>query len=270
LRELKLATTTARPAADVTLQVVDVPEHPPDQPTKVLPVAGTAVSVTVVPEMNVPVHVDPQLIPAGVDVTVPDPVPARVTVMNGPLTSRFTPTVPVSSLPPLSVPLAVTSRVSVFMTADAVALMLSWIVPLAVLIVAGLKVTVVPSESPAALSVSGAVDVPVRVNVNVAGTVMPCLAVIRVGVIDRFTGMITSVPGPVPPSVAPSPPHVAASTMEETSNAWRIRDARRFEADMIRQSQCGGWTRSSPSTTALRLASSAVEATSPRTLCQDH
>ena len=127
------------PAADVTLQVVAVPEQPPDHPVKRLPSAGAAVSVTAVPEGNVAEHVDPQLIPAGVDVTVPEPVPARDTVMNGPLTIRVTPVVPASSLPALSVPFAVMMRVSVLRTADAVEVMLSWTVPLVVVIVAGLK-----------------------------------------------------------------------------------------------------------------------------------
>ena len=177
----------AWPAADVTLQVVAVPEQPPDHPVKRLPTAAAAVSVTAVPEANGALHVDPQLIPAGVDVMVPEPVPARDTVMNGPLTITPTPIVPTSSLPALSVPFAVMTTVSVLRTADAVEAMLSWIVPLVVVIVAGLKVIVVPSDSPDALSASGAVDALVRENVNVAGTVTPCLAVIRVGVTDRFT-----------------------------------------------------------------------------------
>jgi hypothetical protein len=58
---------------------VPVPVQPPLQPVNVEPVAGAAVSVTVVPWPNVPVHVAPQSIPAGADVTVPTPVPAFVT-----------------------------------------------------------------------------------------------------------------------------------------------------------------------------------------------
>lgn len=90
-------------------------------------------------------------------------------------------------LPALSVPFAVMMTVSVLTTADAVEVMLSWIVPLDVVIVAGLKAIVVPSESPDPLSVSGAVEVAVRENVNVASTVTPCLGLISVGVTDRFT-----------------------------------------------------------------------------------
>jgi hypothetical protein len=234
------------PAADVTVQVAAVPEQPPDHPANTLPAAGAALSVTVVPDGNGDEHVDPQLIPAGVDVTVPEPVPPRNTFRNGPLTITFTPTVPVSSFPPLSLPLAVIRRVSVLMTADAVDAMLSWIVPLVVVIVAGLKVTVVPSESPVALNVSGAVDVPVRENVNVASTVTPCLAVITVGATDRFTGMISGGPSPPPPASVVPPPHAAEKTVAERTNAWRIRNERRLAADIVRQWLGGGWTTSSP------------------------
>ena len=53
-----------------------VPEQAPDQPLKIEFAFGLAVSVTDVPLANVVVHVDPQLIPAGLLVTVPPPVPA--------------------------------------------------------------------------------------------------------------------------------------------------------------------------------------------------
>jgi hypothetical protein len=57
-----------------------VPVHAPVQPVNVLPVAAVPVSVTDVPELYVAVHVAPQLMPAGVLVTVPVPAPDRVTV----------------------------------------------------------------------------------------------------------------------------------------------------------------------------------------------
>jgi uncharacterized RmlC-like cupin family protein len=59
----------------VTLQVVLVPVQAPDQPTNLDPRETVAVRVTVVPEPNDAEQVDPQLIPVGDDVTVPDPVP---------------------------------------------------------------------------------------------------------------------------------------------------------------------------------------------------
>ena len=62
-------------ALSVTLQV-PVPEQPPPlQPVKVEPAAGAAVKVRAVPPANVAEHVAPQEMPAGLLVTVPDPVP---------------------------------------------------------------------------------------------------------------------------------------------------------------------------------------------------
>ena len=51
--ELNVAMVFGWPAATVTLQVVAAPEQPPDHPAKALPAAAAAVSVTVVPEVNV-------------------------------------------------------------------------------------------------------------------------------------------------------------------------------------------------------------------------
>jgi hypothetical protein len=56
----------------VTVQVGDVPEHPPDHPVKVEPAAGLAVKVTAVPALK--------LVPAGLLLTVPVPVPDLVTL----------------------------------------------------------------------------------------------------------------------------------------------------------------------------------------------
>jgi len=55
-----------------------VPEQAPDQPTKIEPRPGVAVSVTVVPAANDVEHVNPQLMPVGLLVTVP--LPLAVTV----------------------------------------------------------------------------------------------------------------------------------------------------------------------------------------------
>jgi hypothetical protein len=68
-------------AALIVTEHVPVPEHPaPDQPLNDEPVAGLAVNVTTVPLLKVVEHVAPQLIPAGLEVTVPLPAPAGVTV----------------------------------------------------------------------------------------------------------------------------------------------------------------------------------------------
>jgi hypothetical protein len=70
---------TLRSALIVTVQP-PVPVHAPDQPAKVDPAAGVAIMPTVAPEVKSAAQVDPQLMPDGELVTVPDPLPARVTV----------------------------------------------------------------------------------------------------------------------------------------------------------------------------------------------
>src|SRR4051812_30565201 len=66
-------------AVTFTVQL-PVPEHPaPLHPANVDPNAAVAQSFTVVEELYRVLHVLPQLIPAGADVTVPAPVPAFTT-----------------------------------------------------------------------------------------------------------------------------------------------------------------------------------------------
>jgi hypothetical protein len=80
---------TAVAAVTVTTQV-PVPEHPPPvQPVNVEPSAGNAVSVTAVPLAKFAVHVVGQLIPAGLLLTVPLPVPFSFTVSAIPLLLKF-------------------------------------------------------------------------------------------------------------------------------------------------------------------------------------
>ena len=55
---------------------VPVPEQAPDQPVKSELSYGFAFSVTEVPLAKVALHIKPQVIPDGVLVTVPPPVPA--------------------------------------------------------------------------------------------------------------------------------------------------------------------------------------------------
>jgi hypothetical protein len=75
---LKVAVTDV--AAFMVTAHVPVPEQPPPlQPAKVEPPAGAAVSVTTVPLLYVAEQVAPQLIPAGLDVTVPLPDPVLLT-----------------------------------------------------------------------------------------------------------------------------------------------------------------------------------------------
>ena len=64
----------------VTVQVPVPEQPPPDQPVKFELLAAVAVRVTEVPNANACAQVDPQSIPAGELVTVPEPVPAFETV----------------------------------------------------------------------------------------------------------------------------------------------------------------------------------------------
>jgi hypothetical protein len=66
-------------AESVTTQAA-VPVQPPDQPVKADPPLGVAVKVTAVPLLNLALHVCPQLMPEGLLLTVPVPVPEGVTV----------------------------------------------------------------------------------------------------------------------------------------------------------------------------------------------
>jgi phage tail protein X len=67
---------TLAAAVSVIVQLPALPEHAPVQPTNVLPEVGDAVKVTLVPLSNDWVQlpaVPEQLIPAGLEVTVPEP-----------------------------------------------------------------------------------------------------------------------------------------------------------------------------------------------------
>src|SRR5579864_6314695 len=77
---LKVAVTDL--AAVMVTEHVPVPVQAPLHPANVEPDAGEAVSVTAVPLLKFALHVLGQLIPVGLLVTFPLPVPARVTV-NG-------------------------------------------------------------------------------------------------------------------------------------------------------------------------------------------
>ncbi len=73
---MKVAVTDL--AASIVIEQVLVPPHVPLQPVKVVPDAALAVSVTEVAALKLAAHIEPQLMPTGEDVTVPDPVPAFV------------------------------------------------------------------------------------------------------------------------------------------------------------------------------------------------
>jgi hypothetical protein len=68
------------PAAFIVTLHVPVPEQAPLQPVKVDVGFGAALRVTAVPEPKFAEHVLPQLIPSGLLVTIPLPLPASETV----------------------------------------------------------------------------------------------------------------------------------------------------------------------------------------------
>ena len=75
---LKVAVTDC--AAFIFIVQLPVPVQAPLHPAKVEPAAALTVRVTLVPPAKVALHVPGQLMPAGVLVTVPEPVPATLTV----------------------------------------------------------------------------------------------------------------------------------------------------------------------------------------------
>ena len=75
---MKVAVTVV--AAETVTVHGSVPLHPPPvQPVKAEPAAGRAVSVTVVPLAKLAEQVAPQVIPMGLLVTVPEPLPSAIT-----------------------------------------------------------------------------------------------------------------------------------------------------------------------------------------------
>jgi hypothetical protein len=63
-----------------TVQVLLVPLHAPDQRVNVEPLEGIAINVTFVCDLNQALHVVPQMIPMGNEMTFPRPVPSLVTL----------------------------------------------------------------------------------------------------------------------------------------------------------------------------------------------
>jgi hypothetical protein len=170
---VNVAVTVA--AAFIVTTHVPVPVHPPpDQPVKLDPAVGAAVSVTAVPALNDCVHVAPQLMPAGADVTVPAPFPARVTVsakvcsVNVAVTdvAAFTVTtqVPVPVQPPPDQPVNVDPAVAAAVSVTAVPVVYGAEHVAPQLMPAGADVTV-PAPVPAGTTVRLNVC-----NVNVAVT----------------------------------------------------------------------------------------------------
>jgi hypothetical protein len=76
---VKLAVTVVS-LCSVTSQAPVPEQPPPDQPVNVEPESAVAVSVTCVPAPNELEQVEPQLMPAGLLATVPEPLPDLLTL----------------------------------------------------------------------------------------------------------------------------------------------------------------------------------------------
>src|SRR5436309_2671942 len=159
---VKVAVTVVAPETVTTH--VPVPEHPPPlQPVKVEPAAGAAVSVTAVPLVKLAEQVTPQVIPAGVLVTVPMPVPALETVRTKVCDAKVAVTVvaaetvtthvPVPEQPPPLQPVKVEPAAGVALRVTAVPLAKLAVHVTPQLIPTGALVTV-PLPVPALLTVS--------------------------------------------------------------------------------------------------------------------
>lgn len=100
---------TVRLLVTVTAQVALAVAQAPFQLANVLFGAGAAVKVTTVPEVTVRVQVAPQLMPAGLDVTVPVPFAATV---------RVTDTGGGGGVEPLSLPAQAVNNAELMMTTN--------------------------------------------------------------------------------------------------------------------------------------------------------
>src|SRR6058998_576540 len=173
---VKVAVTVVA-ALRVTVQAPGPEQPPPLQPLKVEPAAGAAVSVTAVPLAKLAAQVAPQVMPAGLLVTVPAPAPALETVSVKVCRVKVAVTVvaaesvtvqaPVPEQPPPLQPLKVEPAVGTTVSVTAVPLMKLAAQVAPQLMPAGLLVTV-PAPAPALETVSTRAGVKVTVTVVAA------------------------------------------------------------------------------------------------------
>ena len=84
------------------IRQLSVPVQAPLHPLKMLPAAGVALSVTLVPLLSLALQVAPQLIPAGLLLIVPEPVPdvAMLSKYMGGAVGSVTESIQAASDPP--------------------------------------------------------------------------------------------------------------------------------------------------------------------------
>jgi hypothetical protein len=191
--------------ARLTVHVVVVPVQAPLQPPNVLPVPAAAVSVTVVVDGKLALHVPGQVMPAGDEVTVPVPVPAVATVsvllpaaavLNVAVTFCAALIVTVQVVvAPVQAPVQPANVLPVAAAAVSVTA-----VPLA-----NVAVHVVPQLMPAGLDVMVPVPVPARVSVSVCGAAVTVSATVcdaLATLVPLPAIVIVYVPGAVVAAVA--------------------------------------------------------------------
>src|SRR3989441_1135140 len=179
---VKVAVTAV--AAETVPTHDPVPEHPlPLQPVKVEPAAGAAVSVTAVPLAKLAEQAAPQVIPAGLLVTVPVPVPALETV-RAKVGVNVTVKVSVAVLPAASVAVTVSTFVPGCRT---IPLAVQLVVPVAVPLPPALFVHVTWVTP----TLSDAVPPSVR------GVVLVLKVGLEVGEVTVSVGGVASTPMPV-------------------------------------------------------------------------
>jgi hypothetical protein len=196
---LKVAVTDC--AAVIETVQVPVPVQAPLQPANVEPLAAEAVSVTEVPLAKLALHVLPQLMPDGEEVTVPVPVPARVTVRVWVVA--------------LVLKVAVTDRAAVIETVQVPVPVQAPLQPANVepLAAEAVSVTEVPLAKlalhvlPQLIPVGDELTVPVPVPARVTVRVWVVALVLKVAVTD-FAAVIGTVQVPVPVQAPLQPANV--------------------------------------------------------------
>src|SRR3984957_16340247 len=195
LAHLKVTVTDF--AALMVTEQAPVPVHAPLQPVKVDPAAALAVSVTTVPLLKLALQVVPQLIPVGLLVTVPVPVPALVTLNLKTTALNVAVTDFAALIVTLQVPVPVQAPLQPANVEPAAALPVS--VTTGPLLKLGLQVA--PQLIPVGLLVTVPVPVPALVTLNLKTTAL------NVAVTD-FAALIVTLQVPVPVQAPLQPANV--------------------------------------------------------------
>src|SRR5881296_3614039 len=188
-------------ALRVTVQAPGPAQPPPLQPLKVEPAAGAAVSVTAVPLAKLAAQVAPQVMPAGLLVTLPAPVPAletvsvkvcrvKVAVTVG-AALRGTGQAPGPEQPPPLQPLKVEPAAGAAVSVTAVPLV-------------KLAVQIAPQVMPAGALVTAPLPVPALLTVSVKVGVKVAVTVVAAETVTTHDPVPAQPPPLQPPKVEPA------------------------------------------------------------------